>query len=231
ARRALRRRGGGGGRLRRARAAPPRAGGDPRPLPALARRHPAPRRVRRQVLPVRLRRPRGLSLADRDRRAELRDRRLLLPARDRVHVHARAGGRGGASRAVVRGRRRARHRPRRHRAPGRDARAVRRSRPGRRRAAPPLVAVRLPHRGWLFDLDGTVYRGEALIPGAAETLAALRAAGRRVAFLSNKPLQTRADYAAKDRKSTRLNSSHQIISYAVFCLKKKKHNIIDTTTK
>src|SRR5258708_9548536 len=28
--------------------------------------------------------------------------------------------------------------------------------------------------------------------------------------------------ARKDRKSTRLNSSHQIISYAVFCLKKKK---------
>src|SRR5258708_28195722 len=30
--------------------------------------------------------------------------------------------------------------------------------------------------------------------------------------------------AVKDRKSTRLNSSHQIISYAVFCLKKKKKN-------
>src|SRR5258708_508563 len=29
-----------------------------------------------------------------------------------------------------------------------------------------------------------------------------------------------------DRKSTRLNSSHQIISYAVFCLKKKKKNQI-----
>src|SRR5258708_25228212 len=28
-----------------------------------------------------------------------------------------------------------------------------------------------------------------------------------------------------DRKSTRLNSSHQIISYAVFCLKKKKRNL------
>src|SRR5258708_23866109 len=27
-----------------------------------------------------------------------------------------------------------------------------------------------------------------------------------------------------DRKSTRLNSSHQIISYAVFCLKKKSHD-------
>src|SRR5947208_7828426 len=32
---------------------------------------------------------------------------------------------------------------------------------------------------------------------------------------------------ARDRKSTRLNSSHQIISYAVFCLKKKKKTIRD----
>jgi NagD protein len=59
------------------------------------------------------------------------------------------------------------------------------------------VGIALPHRGWLFDLDGTVYLGEALLPGAAATIAALRAAGRRVAFLSNKPLFTRADYAAK----------------------------------
>src|SRR5258708_32031949 len=29
-------------------------------------------------------------------------------------------------------------------------------------------------------------------------------------------------HSSRDRKSTRLNSSHQIISYAVFCLKKKK---------
>jgi NagD protein len=63
------------------------------------------------------------------------------------------------------------------------------------------VAVRLPYRGWLFDLDGTVYVGERLVPGAAELIAGLRAAGRRVAFLSNKPLETRADYA---RKLTRL---------------------------
>jgi HAD superfamily hydrolase (TIGR01450 family) len=59
------------------------------------------------------------------------------------------------------------------------------------------VSIALPHRGWLFDLDGTVYLGEALLPGADATIAALRAAGRRVAFLSNKPLFTRADYAAK----------------------------------
>src|SRR5437867_8183340 len=31
------------------------------------------------------------------------------------------------------------------------------------------------------------------------------------------------DEHARDRKSTRLNSSHRTISYAVFCLKKKKH--------
>ena len=59
------------------------------------------------------------------------------------------------------------------------------------------MSIALPHRGWLFDLDGTVYLGEALLPGAAETIAALRADGRRVAFLSNKPLFTRADYAEK----------------------------------
>src|SRR5476649_3032934 len=32
-----------------------------------------------------------------------------------------------------------------------------------------------------------------------------------------------------DRKSTRLNSSHTVISYAVFCLKKKKKNISKTS--
>src|SRR5688572_24691472 len=36
------------------------------------------------------------------------------------------------------------------------------------------------------------------------------------------PSQTVAEMAEKDRKSTRLNSSHSQISYAVFCLKKKK---------
>src|SRR2546426_5356877 len=36
------------------------------------------------------------------------------------------------------------------------------------------------------------------------------------------------DLPKQDRKSTRLNSSHLVISYAVFCLKKKKHQIIAT---
>src|SRR5207248_10172171 len=36
------------------------------------------------------------------------------------------------------------------------------------------------------------------------------------------PAEERGDFLAQDRKSTRLNSSHRTISYAVFCLKKKK---------
>ncbi len=59
------------------------------------------------------------------------------------------------------------------------------------------MSVRFPYRGWLVDLDGTVYLGEQLIDGAAEAMAGLRAEGRRIAFLSNKPLQTREEYAAK----------------------------------
>src|SRR2546422_3986822 len=46
--------------------------------------------------------------------------------------------------------------------------------------------------------------------------------------LSNKlisPLATRISVAFADRKSTRLNSHHRYISYAVFCFKKKKKNI------
>src|SRR2546426_1425047 len=33
----------------------------------------------------------------------------------------------------------------------------------------------------------------------------------------------------RDRKSTRLNSSHLVISYAVFCLKKKINNVVDVS--
>src|SRR5258707_6605257 len=43
--------------------------------------------------------------------------------------------------------------------------------------------------------------------------------------------QRLAPCSSKDRKSTRLNSSHANISYAVFCLKKKKKNVLCTQTK
>src|SRR3712207_8240190 len=41
------------------------------------------------------------------------------------------------------------------------------------------------------------------------------------------PRQVGVLAVARDRKSTRLNSSHANISYAVFCLKKKKNNTIN----
>src|SRR5690242_21146352 len=52
-----------------------------------------------------------------------------------------------------------------------------------------------------------------------------RIPGRDHHFLIN-PYGLRFDEvtASRDRKSTRLNSSHMSISYAVFCLKKKKKN-------
>jgi phosphoglycolate/pyridoxal phosphate phosphatase family enzyme len=51
--------------------------------------------------------------------------------------------------------------------------------------------------GYVLDLDGTVYLGDALLPGAAETIATLRAAGARIVFVTNKPLESAAQYAAK----------------------------------
>jgi HAD superfamily hydrolase (TIGR01450 family) len=51
--------------------------------------------------------------------------------------------------------------------------------------------------GYALDLDGTVYLGDELLPGAAETVRALRDAGARVVFATNRPLDTAAHYAAK----------------------------------
>ena len=66
----------------------------------------------------------------------------------------------------------------------------------------PRALLRRPTRlfgGYVFDLDGTLYLGDHLLPGAAETVAAIRKHGARVAFLTNKPLERPAAYAAKLR--------------------------------
>src|SRR5947209_18502512 len=49
-----------------------------------------------------------------------------------------------------------------------------------------------------------------------------------VSKLISVPITDNAIDNQKDRKSTRLNSSHANISYAVFCLKKKKKNLSNT---
>ena len=73
---------------------------------------------------------------------------------------------------------------------------------------------------YLFDLDGTVYLGPDLIPGADAALESLKRAGRKVMYLSNKPISTRAEYAAKltklgipTRESEVLNSSQALAHY------------------
>src|SRR5207244_13470139 len=68
------------------------------------------------------------------------------------------------------------------------------------------AARRWPARRHVGEGDLPVY-GAELFPAAA------RGGAGRLSALRESP---------RDRKSTRLNSSHQIISYAVFCLKKKK---------
>ncbi len=50
---------------------------------------------------------------------------------------------------------------------------------------------------YIFDLDGTVYLGEKLLPTAGETISRLRQMGKPTLFLSNNPTHTREAYAAK----------------------------------
>src|SRR5438552_18431431 len=81
-----------------------------------------------------------------------------------------------------------------------------------------FLMIRRPPRSTLFPYT-TLFRSRDPDADGAEGRRACRGGDPR--------------HARRDRKSTRLNSSHQIISYAVFCLKKKKKkkNIIQTTKK
>jgi HAD superfamily hydrolase (TIGR01450 family) len=50
---------------------------------------------------------------------------------------------------------------------------------------------------YIFDLDGTIYLDDELIPGADETVAQLRDGGARVAFVTNHPLHPATHYAER----------------------------------
>ncbi len=58
------------------------------------------------------------------------------------------------------------------------------------------TAVR-PYRGYIFDLDGTIYLGDHLLPGAHHLITSLRERGRRTVFLSNNPTRDPRMYADK----------------------------------
>src|SRR2546422_8204085 len=95
--------------------------------------------------------------------------------------------------------------------------------------------IRRPPRSTLFPYT-TLFRSHHvradLTPEGNVQLAGVQLVGVRLALLDFRVIQARAEHfhgeftilvlAALDRKSTRLNSSHGYISYAVFCLKKKK---------
>src|SRR3712207_8067440 len=90
--------------------------------------------------------------------------------------------------------------------------------------------IRRPPRSTLFPYT-TLFRSvmSASVPPSNEDfLAELRQIADSFEHLPALPLAHVTDFLrwtkiASDRKSTRLNSSHANISYAVFCLKKKKH--------
>src|SRR2546422_3155981 len=81
--------------------------------------------------------------------------------------------------------------------------------------------IRRPPRSTLFPYT-TLFRSfDARALGGHET-------GSGRVFFAIRPARARGaqpGVAARDRKSTRLNSSHGYISYAVFCLKKKKEEV------
>src|SRR3712207_8726862 len=93
--------------------------------------------------------------------------------------------------------------------------------------------IRRPPRSTLFPYT-TLFRSPAVCAGLPQHVTArVRDAGEDEQQV-REPVEVAGGLGvaalAVDRKSTRLNSSHANISYAVFCLKKKKkHNTIKTT--
>src|SRR5918995_769047 len=53
------------------------------------------------------------------------------------------------------------------------------------------------YEGYVFDLDGTIYLGDELLPGARRLVLKLRELGKRVVFLSNNPTKDPKMYAEK----------------------------------
>src|SRR2546427_12252238 len=78
-----------------------------------------------------------------------------------------------------------------------------------------FLMIRRPPRSTLFPYT-TLFRSQ--VGGGAE----YRLRGNRADFQRSCSSATHRGTDNGDRKSTRLNSSHSQISYAVFCLKKKK---------
>src|SRR3712207_7074706 len=88
-----------------------------------------------------------------------------------------------------------------------------------------FLMIRRPPRSTLFPYTTLFRSRNAFYPEFALICWASRRIGRPVKWTCERSEAFLSDYQGRDlqdRKSTRLNSSHANISYAVFCLKKKK---------
>src|SRR5437868_8109980 len=91
--------------------------------------------------------------------------------------------------------------------------------------------IRRPPRSTLFPYT-TLFRSQQVDGLTAASMAALDQHRARSQLEQRPSLLNELRFGGRghrrDRKSTRLNSSHVSISYAVFCLKKKKKNLRNT---
>ena len=71
------------------------------------------------------------------------------------------------------------------------------------------------YEGYVFDLDGTIYLGDELLPGAGRLVPKLRELDRRVVFLSNNPTKDPAMYAEKLTKLGLETSAGEIVNPVV----------------
>src|SRR5947208_11849488 len=95
---------------------------------------------------------------------------------------------------------------------------------------PPTSSTLFPYTTLFRSYHSTTFPGGPFDVGPVLEFRRLRRT--RTSAVQRSPIRrSHRDPARRDRKSTRLNSSHQIISYAVFCLKKKKKHYVNDNAR
>lgn len=87
--------------------------------------------------------------------------------------------------------------------------------------------LRFPDRlyeGYVFDLDGTIYLGDELLPGAGRLILGLRELGKKVAFLSNNPTKDPRMYAEKLAGMGLPTPADEIVNTVVTMTRWLQHN-------
>lgn len=85
------------------------------------------------------------------------------------------------------------------------------------------------YEGYVFDLDGTIYLGDELLPGAKRMIEKLREHEKRVVFLSNNPTKSLEDYVEKLTKLGLPTPKEDIVNTVVTAVEYLKQNHPDAT--